>query len=88
MPPVQSLDFPDYTGSDDVTSGTGTSGTGTGSGTAADGSELSSDDYSYLYYEEYYEELVPEHHRFLQLESSSTTPKSGKGLFINRVTQL
>jgi hypothetical protein len=39
-------------------------------------SELSSDDYSYLYYNEYYDELVPEHHRFKELaaqESFSTT---------------
>merc|ERR1712154_356427 len=43
------------------------------SNTGKDGSELSSDDYSYLYYEEYYEELVPEHHRFLELADRSTT---------------
>jgi hypothetical protein len=37
-----------------------------------DGSkELSSDDFSYLYSEEYYDELVPEHHRFLQLEATA-----------------
>ena len=29
----------------------------------ADG-ELSSDEYSYLYYQDYYDELVPTHHRF------------------------
>ena len=26
--------------------------------------ELSSDEYSYLYYQDYYDELVPKHHRF------------------------
>ena len=36
-------------------------------------SELSSDDYSYLYYEEYYEELVPEHHRFLEIQTRGPT---------------
>jgi len=29
-----------------------------------DDEELTSDEYSYLYYEQYYEELVPEHHRY------------------------
>ena len=35
--------------------------------------ELSSVDYSYLYYQDYYEELVPVHHRFNQLAKSTTT---------------
>ena len=35
--------------------------------------ELSSADYSYLYYQDYYEELVPVHHRFNQLAQSTTT---------------
>ncbi len=38
--------------------------------------ELSSDEYSYLYYEDYYEELVPSHHRFNQLEDITTTTNS------------
>jgi hypothetical protein len=38
--------------------------------------ELSSVDYSYLYYQDYYDELVPVHHRFKQLATTtSTTPK-------------
>ncbi len=43
--------------------------------------ELSSDDYSYLYYQEYYDELVPEHHRFFdknnkpRTTTTTTTPR-------------
>ncbi|TRY79798.1 hypothetical protein TCAL_06068 [Tigriopus californicus] len=39
--------------------------------------ELSSDEYSYLYYEDYYEELVPEHHRFdeLNAEEEASSPQ-------------
>jgi len=37
--------------------------------------ELSSVDYSYLYYQDYYDELVPVHHRFNQLATTTTTPK-------------
>ena len=35
--------------------------------------ELSSVDYSYLYYQDYYEELVPVHHRFNQLATTTST---------------
>ncbi len=49
----QSLDFPDYSGGNDDAAGT------SGPAPAKTAEELSSDDYSYLYYEEYYEELVP-----------------------------
>merc|ERR1712223_1016655 len=38
--------------------------------------ELSSVDYSYLYYQDYYEELVPVHHRFNQLARTTTTTKA------------
>jgi len=68
---TQIFDFPDY--SPEISNGKGGSKDG-------NDSELSSDDYSYLYYEEYYEELVPEHHRFLQLEASNTNPKNGNRL--------
>ena len=33
----------------------------------SDYEDLSSADYSYLYYQDYYEELVPVHHRFNQV---------------------
>ena len=34
--------------------------------------ELSSDEYSYLYYQDYYDELVPKHHRFDNKNNTGT----------------
>lgn len=70
---TQSIDFPDYSSGNSNPNPVSQAGKG---GQTEEG-ELSSDDYSYLYYEEYYEELVPEHHRFLQLEASTSNPKNG-----------
>ena len=38
--------------------------------------ELSSDEYSYLYYQDYYDELVPKHHRFDNKNKTSNAAPS------------